>query len=104
MKIENLFAIVVAALSSLILVDRTNAEPLYFDFNQVGAADIVTLTYPAAGLTGGEYYAGQYQVETSPNADYSAATTFNTFCVDLFDDVNIGQKYLVDPTPTNDGL
>ena len=81
-----------------------HAAPLYFDFNQVGAADIVTLNYPAAGLNGGSYYAGQYQVETSPNSDFSAATSFNTFCVDLFDDVNIGQQYLVNPLSTDDGL
>ena len=64
------------------------ASTLYFDFDNVGAADIVTLSYPAAGLNGGEYYAGQYQVLDSPNADFSAASTFNTFCVDLFDDVS----------------
>ncbi len=105
MKIEKLSVLALAGLLSLALSQRANAAPLYFDFNQVGAADIVTLSYPAAGLTGGEYYAGQYQVESSPNADfYSAATSFNTFCVDLFDDVNIGQKYLVNPRSTNDGL
>ena len=64
----------------------------------------MTLNYPAAGLNGGSYYAGQYQVESSPNADFSGATQFNTFCVDLFDDVNIGQQYLVNPRSTNDGL
>ena len=78
------------------------ASTLYFDFDNVGAADIVTLSYPAAGLNGGEYYAGQYQVFDSPNPDFSAASTFNTFCVDLFDDVSIGQKYLVTPQPTSD--
>jgi hypothetical protein len=80
------------------------ASTLYFDFNQVGAADIVTLTYPAAGLNGGQYYAGQYQVYDSPNADFSGSTAFNTFCVDLFDDVSAGQKYLVNPRSTSDGL
>lgn len=100
MKIEKLSVFALAGLLSLAVSQRASAAPLYFDFDQVGAADIVTLTYPAAGLNGGEYYAGQYQVETSPNADYSAATTFNTFCVDLFDDVNIGQQYLVNPVST----
>ena len=40
----------------------------------------------------------------SPNADFSGATSFNTFCVDLFDDVYVGQQYLVNPRSTNDGL
>src|SRR5580704_6809205 len=84
----------------VLVAASAQASTLYFDFDQVGAADIVTLTYPAAGLTGGEYYAGQYQVYDSPNPDFSGSTSFNTFCVDLFDDVTAGQKYLVDPTST----
>jgi hypothetical protein len=104
MKIERLFILALAGLLSLADANRAGATPLYFDFNQVGAADIVTLNYAAAGLNGGSYYAGQYQVELSPNSDFSAATSFNTFCVDLFDEVNVGQQYLVDPRSTNDGL
>ena len=104
MKIGNLSVLGLAGLLSLAAASRASASPLYFSFNQVGAADIVTLNYAAAGLNGGSYYAGQYQVESSPNADFSAATAFNTFCVDLFDDVNFGQKYLVDPLSTNGGL
>ena len=104
MKLETLSRLALAGLLCLAASHRVSTAPLYFDFNQVGAADIVTLSYPAAGLNGGEYYAGQYQVESSPNPDFSAATSFNTFCVDLFDDVNIGQQYLVNPRSTNDGL
>lgn len=104
MKIKELSVLALAGLLSLAVSNRARATPLYFDFNQVGAADIVTLNYAAAGLNGGSYYAGQYQVETSPNSDFSGATQFNTFCVDLFDDVNIGQQYLVNPRSTNDGL
>ncbi|HEX4143988.1 MAG TPA: PEP-CTERM sorting domain-containing protein [Pirellulales bacterium] len=99
--IWSLFAL--TSVLSLADSNRASAAPLYFDFNQVGAADIVTLNYAAAGLDGGSYYAGQYQVESSPNADFSDATSFNTFCVDLFDDVSVGQKYLVNPLST-DGL
>ncbi|HEY1785478.1 MAG TPA: PEP-CTERM sorting domain-containing protein [Pirellulales bacterium] len=100
-------AISFLALAGLLILSDSNpagAAPLYFDFNQVGAADIVTLNYAAAGLDGGSYYAGQYQVESSPNADFSGATSFNTFCVDLFDDVSVGQQYLVNPQSTDDGL
>jgi hypothetical protein len=104
MKIGKLAILALAGLLCLAVSKRATATPLYFDFNQVGAADVVTLNYAAAGLNGGSYYAGQYQVETSPNADFSAATSFNTFCVDLFDDVNIGQQYLVNPRSTDDGL
>ncbi len=105
MTIKNLSAcFVLSGMLSLAAAAPALADPLYFDFNQVGAADIVTLSYPAAGLNGGEYYAGQYQVYSSPNADFTGSTAFNTFCVDLFDDVSAGQKYLVDPRSTNDGL
>jgi hypothetical protein len=105
MSIRNLCVIfVLSGVLGLAAAAPALADPLYFDFNQVGAADIVTLSYPAAGLNGGEYYAGQYQVFSSPNSDFSGATSFNTFCVDLFDDVSAGQKYLVNPRSTNDGL
>jgi hypothetical protein len=105
MTAVNLRALVaMAGVVSLCLIAPAQASPLYFDFNQVGAADIVSLSYPAAGLNGGLYYAGQYQVYDSPNADFTGSTAFNTFCVDLFDDVSAGQKYLVNPRSTNDGL
>src|SRR5580704_16808613 len=97
----NLRALVAMVGAWAVMATVAHASPLYFDFNQVGAADIVTLTYPAAGLTGGEYYAGQYQVYDSPNSDFTGSMAFNTFCVDLFDDVQAGQKYLVKTTATS---
>ena len=39
-----------------------------------------------------------------PERGFLRGDVFNTFCVDLFDDVNIGQKYLVNPLSTDDGL
>jgi hypothetical protein len=63
----------------VLMATSARASTLYFDFNQVGAADIVTLSYPAAGLTGGQYYAGQYQVYDSPNPDFSGSTSLTMF-------------------------
>jgi hypothetical protein len=82
---------------------RASASPMWFEFGPVESADIVTLTYAAAGLTGGEYYAGQYmgtEASTQSGLSSSSATTFQTFCVDLFHDVSNGQQYQVTLTPT----
>jgi hypothetical protein len=83
---------------------RVSASPTWFQFGPVESADIVTLNYAAAGLTGGEYYAGQYKgTESATQAGLSnpsAANTFQTFCVDLFHDVSNNQQYEVAQTAT----
>jgi len=82
---------------------RLFASTEWFEFGPVESADIVTLTYAAAGLTGGEYYAGQYKGTTAATVSglsSSSAATFQTFCVDLFHDVSNGQQYEVTPTAT----
>jgi hypothetical protein len=86
---------------------RASASPTWFQFGPVESADIVTLNYSAAGLTGGEYYAGQYkgtEATTLAGLSGSSAQTFQTFCVDLFHDVVNNQQYEVNLTPTVPGL
>jgi hypothetical protein len=82
---------------------RASASPEWFQFGPVESADIVTLKYAPAGLTGGEYYAGQYKgttAATQAGLSSPTATTFQTFCVDLFHDVTDNQQYQVTPTAT----
>ena len=86
---------------------RSSASPTWFQFGPVESADIVTLNYAAAGLTGGEYYAGQYlgtEAPTQAGLSLKSANTFQTFCVDLFHDVSNGQQYEVNLTPTSGNL
>jgi hypothetical protein len=82
---------------------RASASPTWFQFGPVESAAVVTLNYAAAGLNGGEYYAGQYkgtEATTLAGLSGSSATTFQTFCVDLFHDVVNNQQYEVNLTPT----
>jgi hypothetical protein len=99
------FGVVLAFLAfvGLIAPGRVSASTTWFEFGPVESADIVTLTYAAAGLTGGEYYAGQYNgtvASTQSGLSSSSAVTFQTFCVDLFHDVSNNQQYEVTLTPT----
>jgi len=80
------------------------ATPLYFQFNGVGANDVVTLNDPSVGINNVSVYAGQDLGTLSPNVSFSPQTQYNTFCVDLNHDVQNNQDYLVDPRSTSDGL
>jgi hypothetical protein len=105
-KMSRIRFAVVLSLVSMIGVwapGRASASPTWFQFGPVESADIVTLNYAAAGLTGGEYYAGQYkgtEAATVAGLSSASAQTFQTFCVDLFHDVTNNQQYEVNLTAT----
>lgn len=111
MKTVRICAAVVVGLLGHWAPFRAVASPLPFTFGNIEAADVVQLNYaPLGGLSGDLFYAGQYTATV--DAGTPSAHTINTFCVDLLDEVNIGQPYTVNllptnpanPTPSNPGL
>ncbi len=49
-------------------------------------------------------YDGQYSISVSPNVTFMPVNMYNTFCVDLKDEVGNGQQYAVNVLSTSDGL
>jgi hypothetical protein len=82
------------------------ASPLdWFKFGPTEAVDVVTISY--GSFNNLSVYAGQYVgtlAATQPGLSAPTAQTFNTFCVDLNDEVSVNQEYEVAPTSTNIGL
>jgi hypothetical protein len=82
------------------------AAPLdWFKFGPTQAVDVVTISY--GSFHNLAVYAGQYTgtiASTEAGLSLPAAQKFNTFCVDLADEVSVGQMYEVAQTPTSSGL
>jgi hypothetical protein len=82
------------------------ATPLdWFKFGPTGSVDVVTISY--GSFNNLAVYAGQYTgtiASTQAGLSSPLAQTFNTFCVDLADEVSVGQVYEVAQTPTSSGL
>jgi len=82
------------------------ASPLdWFKFGPTEAVDVVTISY--GSFNNLSVYAGQYVgtlATTEPGLSAPSAQKFNTFCVDLNDEVSVNQEYEVAPTSTNTGL
>jgi len=82
------------------------AAPLdWFKFGPTQAVDVVTISY--GSFNNLAVYAGQYTgtiASTQAGLSSPLAQTFNTFCVDLADEVTVGQVYEVAQTPTSGGL
>ena len=82
------------------------ASPLdWFKFGPTEAVDVVTISY--GSFNNLSVYAGQYVgtlATTEPGLSAPTAQVFNTFCVDLNDEVSVNQEYEVAPTSTNIGL
>jgi hypothetical protein len=83
-----------------------SAAPLdWFKFGPTEAVDVVTISY--GSFQNLQVYAGQYVGTIAPTeAGLSSPTaqTFNTFCVDLNDEVAINQIYQVAQQSTSNGL
>ena len=79
------------------------ASPLdWFKFGPTEAVDVVTISY--GSFNNLSVYAGQYVgtlATTEPGLSAPSAQKFNTFCVDLNDEVSVNQEYEVAPTSTN---
>lgn len=82
------------------------AAPLdWFKFGPTQAVDVVTISY--GSFHNLAVYAGQYTgtiAATEAGLSAPTAQKFNTFCVDLADEVSVGQIYQVAQTPTSTGL
>jgi len=77
----------------------------WFQFGPLNAVDVVSISY--GSFHNLEVYAGQYGgtlATTQAGLSAPSAQTIHTFCVDLNDEVNLGQQYQVALTSTNSGL
>jgi hypothetical protein len=103
-------SISVAVVATFYMISSANsvsASPQveWFQFGPTDAVDVVTISYGSYQNLG--VYAGQYGgtiAPTQPGLGSPSAQHFYTFCVDLNDEVSVGQYYEVTPTSTNLGL
>lgn len=104
-KPHRVLAVVVALLSAAApsAVFATTVD--WFKFGPLEAVDVVTISY--GSFHNLEVYAGQYNGTIAPTeAGLSSplAQKFNTFCIDLNDEVAVNQEYEVAQMPTGIGL
>jgi hypothetical protein len=100
------FLAAIVALASATIPSAVSAAPLdWFDFGPLEAVDVVTISY--GSFQNLAVYAGQYEgtiALTQAGLSSPLAQKFNTFCVDLNDEVAVNQEYEVAQTPTSTGL
>jgi hypothetical protein len=100
------FLAAIVALVGATLPSAVSAAPLdWFKFGPLEAVDVVTISY--GSFQNLAVYAGQYEgtiALTQAGLSSPSAQTFNTFCVDLSDEVSVNQEYEVAQTPTSTGL
>ncbi len=78
----------------------------YLQFGPLEAVSTVYITTTPAygGYNNLDVYDGQYNSYISANPSFTPEQAFNTFCVDLKDEVNVGQQYVVQLQSTSIGL
>jgi PEP-CTERM motif len=96
-----------AALLGLVILGWSGtARAEYLEFGPLEAVSTVYIsTTPAyGGYSNLDVYDGQYGAQLSANLSMTPAQEFNTFCVDLADEVSLNQVYAVNLLSTSDGL